>query len=59
MASEQGWTKVDAIDSLLRKGRFKGVIDENVRLAIKLTRYQSAKASASYAEWMAARDSSH
>jgi len=51
IAAEQGWTKVETIDSLLRKGGYKGVITEKVRGTIKLTRYQSSKISLPYAEW--------
>ncbi|KAJ3039016.1 AMME syndrome candidate protein 1 protein [Rhizophlyctis rosea] len=50
---EQGWTQVEAIDSLLRKGGFDGKITDNVRKAIKLTRYQSSKCTVTYAEYVA------
>ena len=43
VALEQGWTKIEAIDSLLRKGGFVGKITEDVRRKIVLTRYQSSK----------------
>ncbi|KAI9337039.1 ammecr1 protein [Zopfochytrium polystomum] len=52
---EQGWTKEEAIDSLLRKGGFSGKITAQVREAIILTRYQSKKASVSYEEYIAWR----
>ncbi|KAI8867698.1 hypothetical protein GQ42DRAFT_149275 [Ramicandelaber brevisporus] len=51
IASEQGWTKVETIDSLLRKGGFRGEITDKVRQSIKLTRYQSSKVSLPYDEW--------
>ncbi|KAI9480844.1 MAG: AMMECR1 domain-containing protein [Benjaminiella poitrasii] len=42
--SEQGWTKQEAIESLLRKGGFYGRITEEYCLnSITLTRYQSVK----------------
>lgn len=48
---EQGWTKVEAIDSLLRKGGFRARITDGVRSRIRLTRYQSEKARMTYSEW--------
>eukprot|EP00056_Hartaetosiga_gracilis_P020792 m.21308 g.21308 ORF g.21308 m.21308 type:complete len:193 (+) comp8707_c0_seq2:94-672(+) len=48
---EQGWTKVEAIDSLLRKGGYRKTIEEEQRQKIKLTRYQSSKIEISYEEW--------
>lgn len=50
---EQGWTKRQAIDSLLRKGNYKAAVTEDFRRAIKLTRYKSVKAAASFEEWRA------
>jgi len=48
---EQGWTKVEAIDSLLRKGGFAGKITQAVRDDIKLTRYQSSKTTVTWEEY--------
>jgi uncharacterized protein (TIGR00296 family) len=48
VAHEQGWTKVEAIDSLLRKGGYQGPITHKIRDTIKLTRYQSEKLTLSY-----------
>lgn len=53
---EQGWTKLQAIDSLLRKGGFKGKISESVREKIKLTRYRSSKVGVTYEEYVEYRD---
>ncbi|KAE8713858.1 AMMECR1-like protein [Hibiscus syriacus] len=39
--AHEGWTKVEAIDSLVRKAGFSGPITESLRKRIKLTRYQS------------------
>lgn len=50
-----GWTKLEAIDSLLRKGGFKASITDDFRCKIKLTRYKSLKASATYAQWLASQ----
>ncbi|GFU51602.1 AMME syndrome candidate gene 1 protein homolog [Trichonephila clavipes] len=43
VAPEQGWDRVQTIDSLLRKGGYKGTISNEVRKSIRLTRYQSEK----------------
>jgi len=51
VAPEQGWDRIQTIDSLLRKGGFKGVITNDVRLSIRLTRYQSEKMTVSYQEY--------
>lgn len=50
---EQGWNKIQTIDSLLRKGGYKGKVTEEFRRTIILTRYQSHKSHASYAEYVA------
>ncbi|KAI8141873.1 AMMECR1 domain-containing protein [Fennellomyces sp. T-0311] len=49
---EQGWSKEESIDSLLRKGGFRGHITDSVRKSIQLTRYQSSKAEATYNEYI-------
>ncbi|KAI1286011.1 AMME syndrome -related protein [Halotydeus destructor] len=51
VAPEQGWDHLQTIDSLLRKGGFKGTITEETRKSIRLTRYQSEKMSVSYQEY--------
>lgn len=57
IAQEQGWDKVQAIDSLLRKGGFRSNITEHTRKAIKLTRYQSSKCEVTYAQYKQWRQS--
>ncbi|KAG9303283.1 hypothetical protein G9A89_013609 [Geosiphon pyriformis] len=52
VAEDQGWTKVEAIDSLLRKSGFTGRITDRVRQRIILTRYQSAKHGITYDEYL-------
>lgn len=52
VAPEQGWDRIQTIDSLLRKGGFKGSITNDIRRSIKLTRYQSEKMTVSYQEYM-------
>jgi len=49
---EQNWTKVEAVDSAIRKAGWDGVIDESVRQSVKLRRYQSRTASATWAEYL-------
>ena len=51
VALDQGWTKVQTIDSLLRKADYRGPITENVRNSIRLTRYTCEKVSVSYQEF--------
>lgn len=51
VASEAGWNKVETIDSLLRKGGFRGSITEAVRESISLTRYQSEKLTVNYEDY--------
>ncbi|KXS17954.1 hypothetical protein M427DRAFT_54178 [Gonapodya prolifera JEL478] len=51
VAEEQGWTKLEAIDSLLRKGGHQGRISEKLRKSIKLTRYRSEKHEITYQEY--------
>eukprot|EP00128_Syssomonas_multiformis_P014054 Colp12_sorted_trinity150504_noHs@26942 len=48
---EQGWTKEEAIHSLLRKGGYSREITHAVISTIKLTRYQSEKHTVSYVEY--------
>ncbi|KAF9365890.1 AMME chromosomal region protein 1-like [Mortierella sp. NVP85] len=52
VAKEQEWTKRKTIDSLLRKGGFRGTITDDVLQGIILTRYQSQKAQATYQEYL-------
>ncbi|KAG1672978.1 AMMECR1-like protein [Nymphon striatum] len=51
VAREQGWDRVQTIDSLLRKGGFKGSITTDVRRSLRLTRYQSEKLTVGYQEY--------
>lgn len=48
----KGWDRVQTIDSLLRKGGFKGPVTPDVRRGIKLVRYQSEKVSVSWHDYM-------
>ncbi|KAJ1938305.1 hypothetical protein GGF37_004861 [Kickxella alabastrina] len=55
IAEEQGWGKVQAVDHLLRKGGFETHITEEVRRALRITRYRSQKAHLSYDDYVAMR----
>lgn len=46
-----GWDQIQTIDSLLRKGGFRGHISSDVRDSIKLTRYQSSETHMTYGEY--------
>ena len=48
---QAGWTKVEAIDSLLRKGGYRGTITEAKRRDIRLTRYQAVVSEATYKQY--------
>ena len=50
-----GWTKVETIDSLLRKGGFRGTVTERKRRELVLTRYQAVVSVASYQQYQAYR----
>lgn len=52
---EQGWSKAETIDSLVRKSGYQGAINEALRSRIKVTRYKSTKHSVSYEAWQQAR----
>ncbi|KAJ3062055.1 hypothetical protein HDU98_002040, partial [Podochytrium sp. JEL0797] len=51
VASSQGWNHVECIDSLLRKGGWSVEITEEIRRAVKVTRYQSMKHSVEFGEY--------
>ena len=52
VAEEQGWTKLQAIDSLLRKGGYADIITEHFRVTqVRLTRYKTEKCTVTYEEY--------
>jgi len=53
VAGEQGWTKQEAIESLIRKSGYKGTVNEALLKKIRLTRYTSSKYSMAYNEYVA------
>ncbi|GJE84416.1 AMMECR1 family protein [Phanerochaete sordida] len=52
IAPEQGWDKIETVDSAIRKAGWNGRITEDVRRSIKLRRYQSRKCSVSWEEYV-------
>lgn len=58
IAPEQGWTKIETIDSAICKAGWNGRITEDLRRSVKLRRYQSSKCSVTweeYAQWRKAQ----
>uniref|UniRef100_A0A5S6R397 AMMECR1 domain-containing protein n=1 Tax=Trichuris muris TaxID=70415 RepID=A0A5S6R397_TRIMR len=55
VAVEQGWDHVQTVDSLLRKGGYKGHITPEFRSAVCLIRFQSEKMTVSYSEYVSLR----
>ncbi|PLW12835.1 hypothetical protein PCANC_16439 [Puccinia coronata f. sp. avenae] len=51
VAGEQGWTKVEAIDSAIRKAGWRGSITPALRSSLIIERYQSSKFTATYQDW--------
>lgn len=47
-----GWDKIQTIDSLLRKGGYRGHVTPETRRSLKLTRYQSETVSVSFQDYM-------
>ncbi|GAB2215843.1 hypothetical protein Drorol1_Dr00020247 [Drosera rotundifolia] len=47
----KGWTKTEAIDSLMRKARFNGAITESLQKCIRLTSYESSVYTMHYDEY--------
>lgn len=52
VAGEQGWTKIETLEHLLRKSGFRSKITSTLYQQIKITRYQSRKCTATYAEYL-------
>jgi len=53
VAGEQGWTKEEALESLVRKAGYKGALTQALISSIKMTRYQSSKHTLTYQEYLA------
>ena len=52
IAPEQGWDKIETIDSAIRKAGWNGRITEDLRRSVKLRRYQSRKCAATWEEYV-------
>lgn len=51
---EQGWDKMEAVDSAIHKAGWDGTITEDIRRSVKLRRYQSRVCTVGwddYAKW--------
>uniref|UniRef100_A9U6N5 Predicted protein n=1 Tax=Physcomitrium patens TaxID=3218 RepID=A9U6N5_PHYPA len=42
VAAQEGWTKLETVDSLARKASYAGLITESMRRKFRITRYQSS-----------------
>lgn len=49
---EQGWDKVEAVDSAIHKAGWNGMITEDLRRSVKLRRYQSRKCTVGWDEYV-------
>ncbi|XP_008244889.1 PREDICTED: uncharacterized protein At2g38710 [Prunus mume] len=52
IAAHEAWTKIEAIDSLMRKAGYNGTITESLRKRIKLTRYQSTLCTMHHSDYV-------
>eukprot|EP00698_Gefionella_okellyi_P011652 TRINITY_DN3085_c0_g1_i3.p1 TRINITY_DN3085_c0_g1~~TRINITY_DN3085_c0_g1_i3.p1 ORF type:complete len:140 (-),score=3.97 TRINITY_DN3085_c0_g1_i3:78-497(-) len=52
---EQGWTKDECIDSLIRKSGYEKRITDSFKQSLKVTRYQSSRAELTYDEYLTFR----
>lgn len=54
VAADQGWSTRECIEALVRKAGYAGRPSEELLASLKVRRYQSSKASLSFADWQAA-----
>lgn len=52
IAPEQGWDKVETVDSAIRKAGWNGRITEDIRRSVHLRRYQSRKCTVGWEEYV-------
>ncbi|KAL6552605.1 hypothetical protein OROHE_007969 [Orobanche hederae] len=52
VAAHEGWSKIEAIDSLMRKAGYSGAISKPLREGIQLTRYQSTLFTMHYSDYV-------
>lgn len=56
VATELGWTQKQTLDHAIKKAGWNGKIDENLRAALKVTRYRSSVCEATYEDWIASKE---
>ncbi|KAJ1693506.1 hypothetical protein LUZ63_010204 [Rhynchospora breviuscula] len=49
--ARKGWTKIETIDSLMRKAGYNSVINESLRKKLRVTRYQSTLYTMHYTDY--------
>ena len=49
---DSGWTREEAIDSLMRKAGYSGYITDSLRKSIQVTRYQSTLFTLTYSDYV-------
>ncbi|GAA6060499.1 hypothetical protein JCM10212_007130 [Sporobolomyces blumeae] len=52
VATEQGWSKLDAVNAAIRKAGWKGPVNDELRARCRVSRYQSKKVKVTYDEWV-------
>eukprot|EP00850_Spirogloea_muscicola_P003273 SM000013S26442 [mRNA] locus=s13:402583:403857:+ [translate_table: standard] len=52
VAEQEGWTKLETVDSLVRKAGYLGPISDSLRRKLRITRYQSSLYTLSYHEYV-------
>ncbi|CAI5458092.1 unnamed protein product [Closterium sp. Yama58-4] len=52
VALHEGWTKIEAVDSLIRKAGYNGPITDTLRRKLRVTRYQSSIFTLHYEEYV-------
>lgn len=52
VAAQEGWTKTETIDSLMRKSGYMGPITESLRKRVRITRYQSTLYTMDYNDYV-------
>ena len=55
---EQGWDKIESVDSAIRKAGWTGRITEDLRRNVHLVRCQSRKCTVGWDEYVAWREAS-
>jgi AMMECR1 domain-containing protein len=53
IAAQEGWTKIETVDSLVRKAGYMGPLTESMRCKFRITRYQSSLCTMHYSEYAA------